>query len=86
MLCENIGYLCETTQMGFFFLRMFQDKYNRDYFQCNRYGLHCYFVYSSSRMWQVIVIHYITNVIAPYLVSASESLARRKKTVSRILK
>jgi len=44
-------YLRETTQMGFvFFLRMFQDKCNRgcnrDYFQCNRNRLHCYFVYS----------------------------------------
>jgi len=39
-------YLHKTMQMGFvFFLRMFQDKCNRDfnyyYFQCNHNWLHC---------------------------------------------
>jgi len=32
-------------QMGFVFvLKMFQDKCNRDYFQSNRYRLHCDFL------------------------------------------
>jgi len=43
-------YLHTTLQIDFtFFLRMFQDKCNRDcnrdYLQCNRNRLHCNFVY-----------------------------------------
>jgi len=52
MVCCLKTYLHKTTQMSFvFFLRMFQDQYNRDcdrdYLQCNRNNrLHCDFVYS----------------------------------------
>jgi len=77
--CLKLYVNVTCTQMGFvFFLRMFQDKCNRDcnrdYFQCNRNRLHFFlFIHNRNRACDkyVILIHYICDVIAPRLVVAA---------------